>query len=62
MSLTWKCHICKEERPDHLIAVRTTDMSEKYNLPPGTMKQNVRYCIDKKTCGEKVKNFSFVGG
>jgi hypothetical protein len=57
--LTWTCHICKVERPDHLIGVHTIDSSEKYNLPPGTMKQNIRYCTDNPDCAKKVKNFSF---
>lgn len=58
--LTWKCHICGEERPDHLIEVYSTDLSEQKGFPVGTIKQNVRYCADKKTCGEQVVNFNFL--
>lgn len=56
---TWRCHICGDERPDACISVNTRDMSADYNLPAGTMKQNVRYCNDKKECIEKAKTFSF---
>lgn len=48
--LTWTCHVCKEERPDALIAVATQDTSQKYGLPIGTMKTNVRYCRDRPSC------------
>lgn len=50
---TWKCHICGEERPDACISVFTTDTSAGYNLPAGTMKQNVRYCSQCKEAAQK---------
>ena len=53
MELTWKCHVCGEERPDAFISVRTKDMSEEYGLPIGTFKQNVRYCNDRPKCLQK---------
>ena len=53
--LTWKCHICGDERPDNMISVHTTDLSEERGLPAGTMKQNVRYCNDNAECTEKAK-------
>ena len=56
---TWTCHICGEERPDACISVSTRDTSADYNLPVGTMKQNVSYCNDKKECTEKAKTHSF---
>ena len=58
--LTWKCHICGDIRPDDRISVRTTDISAKSGLPPGTMQQNVRYCNDREKCIEGAKTFSFV--
>ena len=59
MPLTWKCHICGEERPDRFVSVFSTDVGDTYGLPAGTMMQNVRYCNDKKTCGEKARTFNF---
>jgi hypothetical protein len=60
MSLTWKCHICGEERPDHLISVHKRDSSEEYGLPPGTMGQNIRFCNDNPMCREEAHSFSFL--
>lgn len=57
--LTWKCHICSRHRPDSKISVHQTDVSEKYNLPKGTTKQNVRYCNDNPDCVEKATTFTF---
>lgn len=59
---TWTCHICGEERPDEMIAVRVHDTSEEFNLPPGTMKQNVRYCLDRPACGRGAETFRFARG
>ena len=58
-NLTWKCHICGDTRPDDKISVCTTDTSKKYNLPEGTMQQNVRYCNDRQDCIDKAKTYSF---
>ena len=60
--MTWKCHICKQERPDSAISVRTTDLSAEKGFPPGTFKQNVRYCNDRPECVESSRTFSFFGG
>ena len=51
--MTWKCHICGEERPDECISVRSTDISETYGLPEGTITQNVRHCNDNGSCIQK---------
>lgn len=53
--LSWTCHACGEERPDALISVFTRDLSPGYNLPSGTMKQNLRYCNDRPKCLEDVR-------
>ena len=50
MNGTWICHICGKRRPDRYISVRTLDISKKYGLPVGAIKQNVRYCNDKVSC------------
>lgn len=57
--LTWTCHACKAERPDHKISVVSTDTSAAYSLPPGTMKQNVRYCNDRPDCFESARGIRF---
>ncbi len=60
MILEWTCHICGKTRPDACISVHSKDMSADYDLPPGTMKQNVRYCNDNPDCVEKAPSFSFI--
>ena len=50
--LTWTCHVCGEERPDKKISIRTRDISAEYNLPPGTVTENIRYCNDRRSCAE----------
>jgi hypothetical protein len=57
---TWSCHICKRERPDHLIAVASTDLSEERGLPAGTFSQNVRYCADSNACKEAAQTYRFL--
>lgn len=57
---SWTCHICGEKRPDACISVFTRDTSVDYNLPYGTIKENVRYCNDKEECTEKAKTFKFI--
>ncbi len=58
----WTCHVCGEDRPDAKISVFSKDISGDFEvpLPPGTMKQNVRYCNDKKECIEGAKTYSFI--
>lgn len=59
MDTTWKCHICKQERPDIAISVLQKDTSADYNFPPGTIRQNVRYCNDKPECEKGAQTFRF---
>ena len=56
---TWSCHICHAQRPDHLIGVRSHDTSQINSLPLGTMRQNIRYCLDNPTCVEQSQTFRF---
>jgi len=56
--LTWKCHICGEERPDEKISVYSTTQ-EIPGTHGGTMTVNVRYCNDKPACIEAAPHFSF---
>jgi hypothetical protein len=56
LPLTWKCHICHEERPDALVGVRKTIVNVDAGI---TLTQNVRYCLDKPSCVETSKTFSF---
>lgn len=53
--LTWTCHLCGDDRPDAQISVCSTDISVEKGLPPGTMRQNVRYCNDRFACVEAAK-------
>ncbi len=57
--MTWTCHICGRARPDPAIGVRSTDTSAEHGLPAGTMKQNVRYCVDLRACVEASKTHRF---
>ncbi len=59
MITTWKCHICKEERPDSAISVLQKDTSADYGFPVGTIQQNVRYCNDMRTCISGASEFRF---
>ncbi len=60
--LTWTCHVCHERRPDNCISVFTKDISGGYDLKPGTVKENIRYCNDRPACIERAKEFSFFEG
>ena len=56
-NLTWTCHICKEERPDHLIGVMKHPLiinGQEFG------EQNVRYCLDRLACAEGAIHFRFV--
>jgi hypothetical protein len=55
--LRWTCHICGQERPDEMIAVMVTDLSDEIEMPTGTLKQNVRYCIDNRVCTEAARTY-----
>lgn len=56
----WTCHICGDNRPDSCISVFSRDVSSKYKLPSGTIKENIRYCNDKEECIKRAKTFSFL--
>lgn len=58
--LFWTCHICKKERPDAKISVKSVDVSVEHELPKGTMQENIRYCNDNPDCIEKVKHFKLL--
>lgn len=55
--LTWTCHVCGEERPDARIGVLsregTTDLGVR-------LRENVRYCNDRRKCAEGAKEVFFV--
>jgi len=59
-NMTWKCHICGQERPDAQISVLKRDTSAYMDMPPGTIVQNIRYCNDNPKCIEGAKTFSFM--
>ncbi len=54
-TLTWKCHVCGEERPDAQISVLTK--TNRVGLI--TLEQNIRYCNDRQKCIDGAKDFSF---
>ena len=58
--LTWKCHVCQEERPDHMIAVFRVDVSDDFGLPPGQAFNNVRHCIDRPRCIKDAETIRWV--
>jgi len=60
--LTWTCHVCGKERPDDCISVFVRDVSKKYDLTPGTMTENIRYCNDNQECLEKAKMITLLKG
>jgi hypothetical protein len=55
--LSWKCHICGENRPDARISVRSTPLIIN-DMEVGS--QNIRYCNDKQSCIEESKTFSLI--
>lgn len=55
-SQTWKCDICREERPDAFISVYKVDITPK-NLPPGSVVRNVKYCSDDPACKNGAMNW-----
>lgn len=57
---SWSCHICEDERPDCMISVVTTDVSEDRGLPYGTLIQNVRYCNDRDECHTRAQTHRLV--
>lgn len=60
VTFKWTCHICGDDRPDERISVHTTDVSASHDLPPGTMKMNVRYCNDRPKCVAAAPSFTFL--
>ena len=54
---TWKCHICREERPDERISVVTKPLVINGQT---VGEQNIRYCNDREKCIEGARTFSFV--
>lgn len=47
--LTWRCDICKEERPDDLIGVITVPLVIEGRV---VGERNIKYCKDKAECIE----------
>ena len=54
--LTWKCHVCGEERPDAKISVLSKPVVIKGQV---FCVQNIRYCNDRQRCIDSAKDFSF---
>lgn len=56
VSITWRCHVCGEERPDEQISVARHDRSAEHGLPPGCYTENVRYCNDRESCMQAARD------
>lgn len=52
--LTWTCHICKRERPDEKISVKT----HRRKMDGWYFQENVRYCNDNPECEKAAETFS----
>lgn len=60
VDLTWRCHICHDERPDRLIDVmKSTIRLPDIEVP---IQQNVRHCNDRPACIEAARTFTFLPG
>lgn len=57
--LTWKCHVCGDERPDERISVLSTERIGKSGI---RYTENVRYCNDRPACVEGATSVSFSDG
>jgi hypothetical protein len=57
---TWRCSICKEERPDAFISVVSRDVSKEKGMRPGTIIINVKYCNDKEECVKKAPTYALI--
>lgn len=55
-TLTWTCHICKQERPDECISV----MKHQTTINGVPITQNVRYCNDRIDCADQAVDFRFI--
>lgn len=56
-NMTWKCHICGDERPDDKISVYTHTNRSSNGIE---FMENIRYCNDREKCIEGAKTFHFV--
>lgn len=52
LPLTWRCHVCGDERPDAAISVFTRERTDIFE----GWKENVRYCNDRPECAIEVRN------
>ena len=55
-NLTWRCEICKEERPDNRINVMSYFLKSL-----GGATRNLKYCNDKEECLKEAKKRSESG-
>lgn len=47
--MTWRCHVCGDERPDAAISTYV----RHYRLPGGVpMATSIRFCNDRSACAE----------
>jgi hypothetical protein len=51
--MTWRCHVCGDERPDEKISVY-----KREHHSPVRMTENIRYCNDRQPCIDGAPNHS----
>lgn len=52
-TLTWKCDVCHEERPDQFISVWQLDRTTEHGFH---YIRNLKYCNDREACSTGVKS------
>lgn len=55
-NVTWTCHICGAERPDHKISVLKKPLTINRQK---VGEQNIRYCNDNIKCVKGARTFTF---
>jgi hypothetical protein len=55
--MTWRCDLCRRERPDSKISVHKVDIGP-VGLPAGTAVRNVKYCNDNHVCHQAALNWN----
>lgn len=57
--MTWTCHVCGDERPDHVIAVAKSTRTFGNGIE---VQQNVRYCGDREACARGAREINWMAG
>ena len=60
-SLTWRCDVCGNERPNEKISVHPVDITDP-SVPTVKVVRNVKFCNDVPACKESAENWKGYGG